>query len=226
MPKRRDTTKKHFHDFQLEVKATDGKGEFEGYASVFGVVDSYSDVVAPGAFEASLAAHKANNTMPALLWQHDPREPIGKWLEMEEDEKGLRARGQLLIDDDPMARRAYAHLEAGSVSGLSIGYMLERFEVDVDEGIWTLLEVDLWETSIVTFPANGDARIDTVKAFKSGGMPDCRVLESALRDVLGLSKTQAKAFLSKGYSGLTGRDAEVDALEKLEALTKTISGLT
>jgi Escherichia/Staphylococcus phage prohead protease len=217
---------RRFHDFQLEIKSTDGKGEFEGYASVFDVVDSYDEVVAPGAFAQSLKEHAARGTMPALLWQHDPREPIGKWLEMEEDDHGLRCVGQLLIEVDPVAKRAYGHIEAKSISGLSIGYALDKYEVDNDTGIWTLTEIDLWETSIVTFPANGDSRIDTVKDFKSGGTPALRVMERALRDALGLSKSQAKAFLAEGYEGLSGRDAGDDDPLNIADLTQTIRALT
>jgi HK97 family phage prohead protease len=84
-------------DFCLDVKATDeDSGTFEGYASVFDVKDSYNEVVLPGAFADSLKTHFRQGTMPALLWQHDPSQPIGVWDDLAEDGKGLRGKGRLL----------------------------------------------------------------------------------------------------------------------------------
>lgn len=175
-------------DFGLKIKAVDGKGIFEGYGSVFDVVDSYNDVVVAGAFKESLARHAEKGTMPALLWQHKHDEPIGRWLEMYEDDHGLYMKGELLIDDDPLAARAYAHLKAGSVSGLSIGYALNKWAYDEEKGVLELLEVDLWETSIVTFPANEDARIGEVKTTRD--------LERVLRATGRCSRAEAKAVAS------------------------------
>ncbi|MGJ0580897.1 HK97 family phage prohead protease, partial [Xenorhabdus bovienii] len=110
-------------DVPLKIKSVSDSGEFEGYGSVFGVKDSYDDIVMPGAFENSLKQWGEKGSLPALLWQHRMDEPIGIYTEMKEDEVGLYLRGRLLIDDDPLAKRAHAHLKAGSLSGLSIGYI-------------------------------------------------------------------------------------------------------
>lgn len=99
----------------IAVKAIDESREFSGYASVFGVVDSYTDVVIKGAFTRTLAERR-----PALLWQHDPTVPIGVWEEMREDETGLFVRGRLA--DTVAGRDAYELLKLGALSGLSIGY--------------------------------------------------------------------------------------------------------
>lgn len=95
-------------DVPLTLKAVNDAGEFEGYGSVFGVVDSYGDVVVRGAFEASLARWKEKGRLPAMLWQHDSAEPLGPYTEMREDENGLYVKGRLLIDDDP-SRSALTH---------------------------------------------------------------------------------------------------------------------
>ncbi|QBY43683.1 Caudovirus prohead serine protease [Arsenophonus nasoniae] len=53
---------------------------------------------------------------------------------MWEDERGLFVKGKLLIEDDPLAKRAHAHMKAGSLSGLSIGYVLKDGEYERTKG--------------------------------------------------------------------------------------------
>lgn len=103
-------------DVPLSLKSVSDSGEFEGYGSVFGVKDSHDDVVMSGAFAASLRAWSDRKALPALLWQHRMDEPIGVYTEMKEDDVGLYVRGRLLIDDDPLAKRAHAHMKAGSLT--------------------------------------------------------------------------------------------------------------
>jgi len=212
-------------DFSLNVKSVSDAGEFEGYGAVFNVEDSYSDVILPGAFEKSLAQWKSKGRMPAMLWQHQIDEPIGVWQEMQEDCHGLFVKGSLLIDDDPLARRAHAHLKSGSLSGMSIGfnYVPGGIEYDDEKDVYLVSEIDLWEVSLVTFPANDDARVSDVKnMLASGKTPDARSVERALRDALGLSRRQAKRFMADGYSGIGERD--VPAVEELIKLKSILTG--
>jgi hypothetical protein len=95
------------------------KGAFEGYASLFGVVDLGRDLVAPGAFRETLAARPAGAVK--LLWQHDPSQPLGVWREIAEDGRGLKVRGQLDLAV-AKAREAHALMRSGAVDGLSIGF--------------------------------------------------------------------------------------------------------
>ena len=208
-------------DIPLKLKSVSDSGEFEGYGSVFGVKDSYDDVVVPGAFSKSLQTWREKSSLPAMLWQHQMNEPIGIYTEMKEDDVGLYVKGRLLVDDDPLARRAHAHMKAGSLTGLSIGYMLKDWEYDKTKEVFLLKEIDLWEVSPVTFPSNDEARVSDVKsAFARGEMPSQKSIERVLRDV-GLSRTQAKAFMAGGYSTLNLRDADdVDsALNALKNIT-------
>ncbi len=205
-------------DVPLKIKSVSDTGEFEGYGSVFGVKDTYDDIVLPGAFGKSLAAWREKGGMPALLWQHQMSEPIGVYTEIREDDTGLFVKGRLLIDDDPLAKRAHAHMKAGSLSGLSVGYILNDWEYDKEKGAFLLKEIDLWEVSLVTFPANDEARVSDVKsAFARGDLPAQKTLERVLRDA-GLSRTQAKAFMADGYRALSLRDAETEALETLKSI--------
>ncbi|WP_374053691.1 HK97 family phage prohead protease [Xenorhabdus taiwanensis] len=206
-------------DVPLKIKSVSDSGEFEGYGSVFGVKDSYDDIVLPGAFANTLTQWGDKGSLPALLWQHRMDEPIGIYTEMKEDEIGLYLKGRLLVDDDPLAKRAHAHMKAGSLSGLSIGYILKDWEYDRSKEAFLLKELDLWEVSLVTFPANDEARVNNVKsAFARGELPSQKSIERVLRDV-GLSRSQAKAFMAEGYKSLSPRDVDtVSALNALKSL--------
>jgi len=210
-------------DIPLTLKSVSDSGEFDGYGSVFGVKDSYADIVMPGAFQKSLAAWQEKGRLPALLWQHNMAEPIGLYSEMREDATGLYVKGRLLIEDDPLAKRAHAHMKAGSLSGLSIGYLLNDYEYDKDKSAFLLKEIDLWEVSLVTFPANDEARIADVKSLLARGeTPPPSKVERALREV-GFSGSQAKAFMAKGYSAISPREAGADeALQSLKSLINRI----
>lgn len=205
----------------FEVKAVQEDGVFEGFGSVFGNVDSYKEVVAAGAFAESLAGWKAAGRLPPVLWQHRSGEPIGPYLEMEERAVGLHVRGQLLVDDVQRAKEARALMKAKAVNGLSIGFVTREDSYDRVTGIRTLKKVDLWEVSVVTFPANPAAQISSVKSAIDA-IDSLAQAEAFLRDVGGLSKSQATAFIGR-FKSLSGRSesdelgAIVAALQKREA---------
>jgi HK97 family phage prohead protease len=131
-------------------------GTVEGYASLFGELDQARDMVMPGAFEASLR-HRGVRRVP-MLFQHDPAEPVGVWLELREDVHGLYARGRL-IPEVVRARELLALLQAGTSDGLSIGFRTVKGRVDPKTRIRRLEAIDLWEISIVTFPLLPGARL-------------------------------------------------------------------
>jgi HK97 family phage prohead protease len=135
-------------------------GTIEGYASLFGEIDQARDMMMPGAFAQTLR-QRGLRKIP-MLFQHDPAEPIGIWLELREDFRGLFARGKL-IPDVARARELLALLRAGAIDGLSIGYRTQRGRIDPKTHIRKLHQVDLWEISIVTFPLLAGARVATVK---------------------------------------------------------------
>jgi HK97 family phage prohead protease len=136
-------------------------GSFSGYASLFGEADLNRDVVMPGAFAASLARRGAAGVR--MLFQHDPAAPIGVWTEIREDARGLFVRGRLMTDV-AKGREVLALMRAGAIDGLSIGFRTVRGRTDAKTGIRRLLEVDLWEISVVTFPMLPAARVSAVKA--------------------------------------------------------------
>lgn len=215
----------------LELKFSPGSGVFEGYAAVFHNVDSAGDRILPGAFVKSLAACRAEGRFPPLLWQHDPKRPIGIWEDMHEDSHGLYVRGRLFADDIAQAREAYALLRENVVSGLSIGYRTVESQRDGKTGVRLLSELELLEVSIVTFPANDRARVRAVKSHNGAGfLPAEKDVEAHLRDA-GLSRKQAKALMAHGYKALAARDATdgedtADDAALLAALAARIRTLT
>ena len=193
-PERKDAGGgREVRSFALQIKAAGDDGTVEGYGSVFGVRDNYDDVIAKGAFVQSLKDHKAAGTMPAMLWQHDADKPIGVWTEMVEDEKGLRINGQLAMET-VKGKEAHALLKMGALNGLSIGFMSKEWAYDRDTEVRTLTAIDLWEVSLVTFPANEKARVTNVKSADEMATP--KDAEKALRDA-GFSKSDATAFVSR-----------------------------
>lgn len=197
--------------FGFDIKETTDAGKVRGHGSVFGVVDSYNEIVAPGAFDASLTNWRKRGALPAMLRGHNSNTVVGVWTEMREDSIGLDCVGECILETQD-GLDCYHLLKRKAIRGLSIGYNPEVWEVDRESGVVTLKQVDLWEVSVVTFPANVEAMIEDVKQSVSkkifdGKIPSERELEELLRDV-GFSRKSAKSLLAGGYRTL--RDAESD----------------
>jgi uncharacterized protein len=133
---------------------TDTK-RFAGYAAVFNARDAGRDVIVPGAFARQL--NRAGLNLP-LLWQHEAQNPIGRILSVAEDAHGLRVTGEFATNAKP-ARDAFELVKAGAVSGLSIGYRVRRADADRKQNVRRLLDLDLIEVSLVTFPMQPHARV-------------------------------------------------------------------
>ncbi len=210
--------REHFSPL-TEVKfAKDQTGEFAGYASTFGgEPDTYGDLLAPGSFAKTLAAWKARGAMPAMLASHglDDGLPVGRWLDMKEDTRGLWVRGKISNLDQPLGARIYGLLKDGALGALSIGFLPVKSAPGTGAVRRILQEVDLHEISLVGTPANRDALIQHVK---SGGITTQRMFEKYLRDG-GFPKSAAKALASGGWPALNdGRDDHDDAAQLVAAI--------
>ena len=140
--------------------ACSGTGVFVGYASLFGRRDQSGDIVLPGAFKESLQ-RKSTSTI-RMLFQHDPAEPVGTWLELRETERGLYVEGRL----DPNVQRGrelLSLLDSKGLDGLSIGFKTVVARRDRASGSRLLQQIDLWEVSLVTFPMLEGARVHEAK---------------------------------------------------------------
>ena len=165
----------------LEIKAMPGGGiarggRVEGYASRFGVPDRAGDVVKRGAFARSLERMARDGRAVRFLWQHDPARPVGVWERIEEDATGLFVSGRLVAGTaggDEAARL----LAAGALDGLSIGYRVVKARPNRTTGGRTLVEIDLWEVSLVTFPMLPSARAAL-------SVPDADLVAGALAEAL------------------------------------------
>lgn len=176
---------------RLSVKFDDARpGFFSGYASVFGLVDSYGDTIAPGAYSKTLQ----NRERPIQLrWNHYGG-VVGKWLTLREDEKGLYVEGEL-TPGHSVAQDAYALMKHGAVNGLSIGYRPIEAE-QRDDGTRLLKQIDLVEISIVETPADAAALIGDVKSAIDGA-ESLKEIEALLRDAGGFSRADACALVAR-----------------------------
>lgn len=207
-----------------DLKSVDADGTFEGYASVFGAEDMAHDVVLPGAFKASLAQRGASGVK--LLFQHDPAEPIGVWIELAEDPKGLYARGRLM-PEVAKAREVLALMRAGALDGLSIGIRAIKGSREARSGIRRLKEIDLWEISIVTFPMLAEARVATVKSGPfAGRLPTEREFERWLTRDAGLTRSDARAITRSGLKSLMARRDAAGGLSDEQVTLRAIREAT
>ena len=213
-------------DFGLEVKALDDVGTIEGYASVFGNVDSYGERVAPGAFADGLVKAQKQGRSVKMLWNHDTMQPIGVWDELAENAKGLSGKGRLVMEV-PKAREVYALAKAGAIGGLSIGF---RTLADEQDGnVRVLTSLDLFEVSLVTFPANAKAKLTAVKAdgheeiiekLKAGDRLTEREFEHLAKG-LGLSNSQAERA---ARVHLKGQGEPAKAVQSGDAFLRALLG--
>lgn len=138
------------------------EGFISGYASIFDEVDSQGDRVVRGAFKASLKTWQTRASLPKMLWQHDLAQPIGYWTKIYEDDVGLYVEGRMLLCLT-QAREAYALVKTGVIDGLSIGYRVVEALQGRKSSVRLLTQVDLFEISLVTFAANAQSKVLSVK---------------------------------------------------------------
>ncbi|RVW06231.1 HK97 family phage prohead protease [Rhodococcus spongiicola] len=193
-------------DFRVRVKADErdglAEGEFVGYASVFGNVDSYGEVVAKGAFAESLKEWSDSGGVLPVLWGHNMSDPdynIGGVLSAEEDERGLKVHARLDMDS-PKGAQVYRLLKGGRVGQMSFAFdVLESHDVKGDDGKLEHVSLDrlkLYEVSIVPIGANQETEILAVKSAtdalcaKAGRVISAKN-ETTMRDVIGQLRTAA-----------------------------------
>jgi len=199
-------------DMPFQIKGVAEDGTFSGYGSVFNVIDSYKEIVVAGAFAESLKTRQ-----PSLLWQHRSGEPIGIYTGVKEDTIGLHVEGKLALKTARGAE-AYELLKMGAVSGLSIGFVVRDESYDRVTGVNTLKKLELWEVSLVTFPANDAARVTDVKSVED--LKNIRDCEAYLREAGGFSKSQALAIIARIKAA---NRSESDAAQASEVLQRALA---
>lgn len=192
---------------------------FKGYGAVFGNVDSYGDVIDQGAFHETLKQAEKTGVWPSMLAQHGgwgmtstDMTPIGVWESLEENGTGLKATG--ILAPTPRGQEIYTLMKMKprpAIDGLSIGYIPKKFTIGTKQGEprRRLHEVELIEISPVTFPANGKARVSSVKSIE--GLESLSEIERHLREACGLSRSEALALVSRVKSVIGRSDSGEDA---------------
>jgi HK97 family phage prohead protease len=186
-----------------DIKADASAGTFSGYGSTFGNVDSYGDTIQPGAFDNTLKSWKAQGRLPKMLLQHggigftsEDMLPVGQWTGMEEDQKGLFVQGKLFALNTDLGQRIYENLKAGELD-LSIGFNIPAGGASAagkdSPATRIIKQVDLWEVSLVTFPADSFATTFDVKS--AFGIEKLREFEDALGD-RGISRKDRATVVS------------------------------
>lgn len=206
----------------VQVKFDEEKtGTFEGYASVFGGVDSYGDTILPGAYKATL---KKRERPIMLRWNHYGP-VIGKWLEIREDEKGLYVKGEL-TPGHSVAEDVYASMKHGAVDGMSIGYRVKKATEYPEENRRELKEIELVEISVVESPADNAARVAGVKSAINEA-ESLKEIEAVLRDAGGFSRADATALVSRIKTLTHGeREAKEKTSDETAAILAQIKTLT
>lgn len=179
-------------DFPAIEIRTDSHGSFTGYASVFGEKDAYGDIMVPGCFANTLAEFKRKGRQPACLWAHDMSQPVGSYTTVQEDAKGLLVAGRLASKGKGEEVRELIGM--GAVSGLSIGFLPVREQYDSATKTNSILELRLFEVSLVAIPALDSARLTSVKSIEA--ITSTRQAEQTLREAAGLSRAEAEAFIT------------------------------
>ncbi|MBY0474209.1 MAG: HK97 family phage prohead protease [Nitrosomonas sp.] len=201
-----------------QIKTDGEEGSFSGYASVFGLVDTYGDTILPGAYKETLQ----KNGFPKMFLMHNSFDlPIGKWKSVSEDDYGLHVEGELTMGMS-RANDAYAAMKHGTLDGLSIGYMLKKGDytpsVEVEGGRIIKNVSLLGEISPVVFPADSSARID-LSSVKSeiSEIETIRDFEYFLRDAGGFSKGLTNALISRARVLFGRRDDGQDEIDAKSA---------
>ena len=206
----------------VELKMEGESRKFRGYASVFNSVDSYGDTILPGAYTKTLQAFG----MPKMFFGHKWDLPIGKWTKAVEDEKGLYVEGELTAGNQ-QSDAVLAALKHGTVDGLSIGFRLSDGDYEEkQEGGRLIKSVSrLFEISIVSFPADGKARVVEVRSEDIDNIKSILELEGFLRDAGGFSKSVAASLIAKTKQLVKLQRESEEEQKAVEEIVKRLKAL-
>jgi HK97 family phage prohead protease len=214
------------------LKISGDSGQFEGYASVFNVMDDQGDIILPGAYKKTLA----DSGLPKMFFDHKWSMPVGLYKDAAEDQTGLYVKGEL-TPGHSLANDVHAAMKHGTLDGLSVGGMVKKADYEVKSDAryiksWTRL----MEVSPVAFPSNPEARID-LDSVKGADLIDAieeietvREFESFLRDAGSLSKGAVAALTARmkvvfGRGEPEQEHAEVKALAEIAQRISRRAGL-
>ena len=212
--------KKQFINLSADLQASTAEDRwiFKGYASVFGSGNDRGFSIAPGAFSDVIQS----GAIPSMFFNHDRLGvPVGRWLSLAEDGKGLKVEGEL---SKRVSQSSDIHgaLLDGLITGLSIGIVYDPEDMKETDGKYSLHRVaELPEISLVTFPSDPEARVAEVLSADEideaiDRIQSVRDFDGFLRDAAGLSRRQAKRLVASVKTALTA-EIERDARDQRNA---------
>ncbi|MCR9513239.1 HK97 family phage prohead protease [Vibrio alginolyticus] len=206
---------------QFDVDELSNEGVISGVLNYFGNKDHAGDITLKGAFKHSIKVIEESGRHLVMLWQHDPEKPIGIWKNLRETSRGLEGEGHINLETE-LGREAYALAKQGALSGISIGYWVIDEEYDSKTKTNYLKELELRETSLVTFPCNELARIEEVKKMKldEKGLPSDEELKSFLVSC-GTSEELAMAIVAKYMPDYVSPEEEAQRKAEAKEEVKT-----
>lgn len=211
--------KNKIHQLQCvitDVKLDTNTGEFTCYGNVKGNVDHALDKTMNGAYLDSIKSHKAAGTMPGMFWMHKSFDlPVGVWLDMEEDAKGLKMRGRL--SKTTLGTDIEILAKDGALNMFSIGYWVEDEKWN-HAGFNELIKIHITEVSWVTRACNEESVLLDIKSkLADGELPTKRELEKLLREECGFSKRQANRIVND-YNPVAEVELSDDDIKELEEM--------
>ena len=224
---------------RLEVKADAGENvacHIKAYGLAFGNVDRVGDVILPGACDNFLASEEADKM--ALCWQHDRATVIGKITDKGVDDYGMWIEADIL--PTTAGKDAAILLKGGAVSQFSIGYRVNQYHYEKRAGydyeIRVLEDIDVYEVSPVTVPANPKAVIVSAKADetteetkedKPQNNKEMTEELKTLQDQLAEVKKTAEEKVKEQEKSIENMDKTIqDQQKELEALRVELKGKT
>lgn len=179
---------------------------FEGYACTYGNIDLGGDVIQKGAVELV--------EKPKFCYQHNMKDPIGTYLQISSDEKGLFIKARMRKGFQKTDWIA-SLIEDGAIDSMSIGYFAKEYSIDPKTNIRTLTKIKIFETSFVTMPMNEKAELTSFKEAEAEQDSKATELEvGSLKDIetilkeKGFSQKEAKTLISKTKEFSLQRDVE------------------
>lgn len=195
-------------------KMDNDTGNFTCYGNVKGNIDHARDRTLDGAYQKSIERHMKNGTMPKMFWMHNPYDlPVGKWIEMREDEKGLFLKGKL--SDTAMGRDIETLMKEGALDSFSIGYIEVESKWNTEKQCNDLIELDIKEISIVNFACNEESLLQDIKSrVDDGGVVTKADLRELLKSTGLLSKRQIEK-ITADYNPVEDDSGELSSIKSL-----------
>lgn len=193
-------------DFKLDKET----GTFTCYGNVKGNIDHALDRTLDGAYQESIDKHKSNGTMPKMFWMHDKWGlPVGTWLEMKEDDKGLFLKGKL--SKTSLGSDIEILAKDGALDSFSIGYRVIEEKWNSEKRCNDLIKLDIVEVSWVTFACNELSTLQEIKShLDSGKMPT----KAELRELLGSLNLLSKRQIDKITAAYTPGEDEPEEVDE------------